>query len=133
MQMKKVAVMLAVLLCSAMTYVNMPSEAQAYPGVRIDYGETYHNVHRFWYVDLATLRKTGTSDNLLIKVDVSLETEQYQILVRQYQFIKQNGIWVFKWTVPMGGKHNASDSGPVWQNVSNERLANDVLYIVLNH
>lgn len=133
MQMKKVAVMLAVLLCSAMTYVNMPSEAQAYPGVRIDYGETYHNVHRFWYVDLATLRKTGTSDNLLIKVDVSLETEQYQILVRQYQFIKQNGIWVFKWTVPFGGKHNASDSGPVWQSVSNERLANDVLYVVLNH
>ncbi len=133
MQMKKVAVMFAVLLCSAMTYVNMPSEAQAYPGVRIDYGETYHNVHRFWYVDLATLRKTGTSDNLLIKVDVSLETEQYSILERHYQFIKQNGIWVFKWTVPFGGKHNASDSGPVWQNVSNERLANDVLYIAINH
>ena len=133
MQMKKVIVVFAALFCGVMAWTNMLSEAQAYPGVRIDYGETYHNVHRFWYVDLATLRKTGTSDNLLIKVDVSLETEQYQILVRQYQFIKQNGIWVFKWTVPFGGKHNASDSGPVWQNVSNERLANDVLYIAINH
>lgn len=133
MQMKKVIVVFAALFCGVMAWTNMLSEVQAYPGVRIDYGETAGNTPCFWYVDLATLRKTGTSDNLLIKVKVSLGTEQYSILERHYQFIKQNGIWVFKWTEPFGGKHNASDSGPVWQNVSNERLANDVLYIAINH
>lgn len=133
MQMKKVIVVFAALFCEFMSWANMSSVVQANPGVRIDYGETSHNTPCFWYVDFATLKKSGTSDDQMIKVNVSLNTEQYTILERHYQFIKQNGIWVFKWTVPFGGKHNASDSGPVWQNVSNERLANDVLYIAINH
>ena len=131
--MKKLIVIAAVLFCGAMAWVNMPSEAQAYPGTRIDYGETSYNIPCFWYVDFATLEKSGTGDNPQIKVTVSLDTEHYCILERHYQFVKQDGRWVFKWQVPVGGKHEASDSGPTWQAVPSERLANDVLYIVLNH
>lgn len=133
MQMKKVIVVFAALFCGVVAWANMPAEVWAYPGVRIDYGETTHNVPCSWYVDFATLEKSGTNDNPMIKIMVSFGTEQYEILERHYQFIKQNGKWVFKWREPFGGKHEVSDSGPVWQNVSSERLANDVLYIALNH
>ena len=43
--MKKVIVVFAALFCGVMAWTNMLSEVQAYPGVRIDYGETYRNVH----------------------------------------------------------------------------------------
>lgn len=105
----------------------MPEMASA--NVKLDYGQkTSAGYHYFWYVETNTIKRW---DSHQANVMVSQENENANMGYRRYFFREKKGVWEYKydeWT----GKGTEQFGSPYWKKTSKSRLANDVLYIVLN-
>ena len=105
----------------------IPEQVSAAPFVKLDYGETNGHIHYFWTVDQGSI----SSHNGDPTVEVSKDDDYANMGYRKYYFSRtSNGDWMYcyeEWTGKGARKPDSS-----WYLVSDNRLANDILYIVLN-
>lgn len=106
----------------------IPAQVIASPHTTIDYGEYRDGkFHHWWSVDIGSIAHINDET----QVHVSLENEHYCEETRIYRFKYNKDHWIYThdtWT----GK-GAFNKGIFWNRVSSSKLANDVLYIVLNY
>ncbi|WP_185753612.1 hypothetical protein [Selenomonas sp. AB3002] len=119
-------------LCTLIT--NPQHSAYAHPLVRIDYGDIIHGQHSWWAVDKGSLKHGGrTSDKkdwTWVDIEVSYGNYYEEIEFRKYHFVSTQNGWEYTWK-GWTGKHAPISSGRE-ELVSNDRLANDILYIALH-
>ena len=127
------------LLCLLLSFAcvlttSLNHSVHAHPLVRIDYGDIIHGQHSWWAVDKGSLKHGGrTSDKkdwTWVDVEVSYGNYYEEIEFRKYHFVSTQNGWVYTWK-GWTGKH-APISSEHEELVSNNRLANDILFIALN-
>lgn len=108
--------------------------AFALPNVNIDYGETFNGHHSWWAVDKGSLKHGGKSsrpeDWTWVDIQASYVNYYYEIEARKYHFVSTKNGWKYSWK-GWTGKH-APISSEHEELVSNDRLANDILYVALH-
>ena len=129
--MKKIIMLglaLSILLSAQLSY--KCNTAFADPFIKIDYGETSFNHSLYWLVDKGSIRKSGTAANPQFFVYAGKESSFAVFCERKYYFAQKDGNWKYcyeSWTGK--GVYKGKSS---WHYVSSDKLANDILYIVLN-
>lgn len=102
---------------------NTVSVAEAAPMVKLGYYEDGPYSNSVYSVDRGTLMTKGKMNAPKLVVTVAVEKNDTLKSV-EYQFCQQNGVWKYMWF-----RSNGKDSG-IWQSVSGNRLANDILYVI---
>ena len=121
--------LVAVLTCASWTTMNV-TDSQVTSAAELDYGDPGF----FYIVDENSIRVGGKSDYIAVRK--MNKPNAFKCLREvEYEFIKDRGVWKYKWkgyNYNGPGPYNVS-SGHDYKNVSGDRLANDVLYILLQN
>ena len=129
--MKKLFVFLFAGLMMLCIQVAVPvSTAEAAPLIKIADCGNVDGWPAAWYVDKGSYVIGGAITNPKLRVNIYKENENENIEARKYQFTKRNGQWVYYYQSWDGKGRQLRDVG--WKPVSSNKMANDVLYVILN-
>lgn len=106
------------------------STAEAAPLIKIADCGNVDGWPAAWYVDKGSYRIGGTTTNPKLRVTVYKDNEKANIEVREYQFVKRDGQWIYYYQSWNGKGYQLRDVG--WKPVSSNKMANDVLYVILH-